>query len=844
MKTIFLKILVGIGLWLTSYAVAHAQCSSNCIDGPTTVFTSKYYDYWASPGGYWNPCCFAGTMPTIYNYDGEHIGFVINGPGSFYLYNSITSDYKFIIELPAPSPPNPPVVYQTQCGSVILTLGQSKPDNVDFFWINQQGAEVGSGDYYTATTSGNYYLQSRSHESDPVYGGNSGALYVAMPTRPVDGTITVNGRSSSDQMQTVYAGCPLNIKSYGGVEEPHYWASTNGGASWNIFADYGPGAGSYDFWYTPTTPGRYRFHLRNRTPVCGFCFEGRDGITCPTYPYVDVDVLPAATAGELVVNLGSPNACVQKNIPVELRGYSGKPYFNIWYQDTDGVLKKWNDYADMGFSFNFPPPQASPVWRFEAWTLDDCGHESPHVMSPPIGVWPTPGPPTNLHIDSLAQVVCQGRDVKMFGTPDLSFRPVLWYRTTSPSEVPMNVADPYGYTAGVQTGTLNSTTTFYATSYQVTNPGDGCESVRVPLQVSVTPKPVNPTITAAANTICFGDRVKITTSGGIGKPTYKWSSNSGNTWNSFGDNQSSATHAPGSVGTYLYKADNSNACGDCTPQTCSPNTISVTVMPRVGCIDRNYIVTNTVIGNNVTDLNAVNTLSIDLVNESVQYFDGLGRPIQNLVKQGSPNKVDIVTPVIYDNMGRETRKFLPIVTGTDGRFKSGVLDANNNYVGTTLYSNGAADNIPDDSRPFQETIFEPSPINRVVKTYGAGDSWKTTNDKPIQPLALVNVDGTGPNQERIINWQLDGSGQPIKSGSNSGFYLTGKLNIKSIKDENGRETREYVDVLGRTILKKVQAVDTPTLNDPNHWAQTYYIYDDRNNLVFVIPPEGVRALAP
>src|SRR5690606_15797661 len=61
------------------------------------------------------------------------------------------------------------------------------------------------------------------------------------------------------------------------------------------------------------------------------------------------------------------------------------------------------------------------------------------------------------------------------------------------------------------------------------------------------------------------------------------------------------------------------------------------------------------------------------------------------------------------------------------------------------------------------------------------------------------------------------------------------------KDEEGNEVREYTNKIGQVILKKVQAVDTSTidisLSNRNHWAQTYYVYDDLGNLRYVLPPE-------
>src|SRR5689334_16295883 len=49
--------------------------------------------------------------------------------------------------------------------------------------------------------------------------------------------------------------------------------------------------------------------------------------------------------------------------------------------------------------------------------------------------------------------------------------------------------------------------------------------------------------------------------------------------------------------------------------------------------------------------------------QSTLYVDGLGRPLQTVIKKGAlatnGTVKDIVSPVVYDEYGRETRKYLP-----------------------------------------------------------------------------------------------------------------------------------------------------------------------------------------
>src|SRR5690606_8104406 len=45
--------------------------------------------------------------------------------------------------------------------------------------------------------------------------------------------------------------------------------------------------------------------------------------------------------------------------------------------------------------------------------------------------------------------------------------------------------------------------------------------------------------------------------------------------------------------------------------------------------------------------------------ESITYFDGLGRAKQSISKQAGGNKQDIITPVVYDALGRQVLEYLP-----------------------------------------------------------------------------------------------------------------------------------------------------------------------------------------
>ena len=57
-------------------------------------------------------------------------------------------------------------------------------------------------------------------------------------------------------------------------------------------------------------------------------------------------------------------------------------------------------------------------------------------------------------------------------------------------------------------------------------------------------------------------------------------------------------------------------------------------------------------------------------------------------------------------------------------------------------------------------------------------------------------------------------------------------------DEHENKVIEYKDKQGLVILKKVQVEASPS-SGHDGWLCTYYIYDDLNQLRFVVPPKAI-----
>jgi RHS repeat-associated protein len=235
-------------------------------------------------------------------------------------------------------------------------------------------------------------------------------------------------------------------------------------------------------------------------------------------------------------------------------------------------------------------------------------------------------------------------------------------------------------------------------------------------------------------------------------------------------------------------------------------------------------------------------------NESIVYFDGLGRDIQSIGIKGSPLSKDVVQPKVYDKSGREFRTYLPFVSAeSNGAYKTVGFTSTGNYANN--FYNDASDNIADDVHPFSETTFEPSPLNRVLKQGAPGAAWQpdgNNNYGSTDRTMKYAYEFNSANEVRRWKYTSPTSLNPMGTVTGTGtnpYYAANELYKNKTKDEQHNEVIEYVDKEGRTVLKRVQAVSgNVAINDTNY-ASTYYVYDDFGNLVCVIPPEGSKLLA-
>ncbi|MDR2057209.1 MAG: DUF6443 domain-containing protein [Dysgonamonadaceae bacterium] len=204
----------------------------------------------------------------------------------------------------------------------------------------------------------------------------------------------------------------------------------------------------------------------------------------------------------------------------------------------------------------------------------------------------------------------------------------------------------------------------------------------------------------------------------------------------------------------------------------------------------------------------------------IQYFDGLGRPIEAVQKGITPSKADLVTYQEYDAFGRESKSWLPArAANNNGAF---VNFTNFQAKSSATYGNTTYNAVAD-AAPYSCLVYEPSPLNRVTQQFGPGMNWHN-NDKPVHTSYLTNTASFCPK----YTVSDDGTNATI---TRSGCYAAGELYVTEIKDEEGNTSYEAKDKLGQTVyIRQVNGADT---------QQTCYAYDSFGNLRAILSPLAV-----
>ena len=219
-------------------------------------------------------------------------------------------------------------------------------------------------------------------------------------------------------------------------------------------------------------------------------------------------------------------------------------------------------------------------------------------------------------------------------------------------------------------------------------------------------------------------------------------------------------------------------------------------------------------GNNYTAVRVYSKANGSDFYTDVTYYNGLGYPEQEIMIEGASDNMNLVQPIVYDEMMRaEAREYLPYPSADDtGRYIEDVLSAHQDF-----YHN--------DDRPFAENTFESGSSGRLLASQKPGVIYEEMSK--YASLKYGINDGSEGVLELRYNYA--DSSNPA-SVTKVGYYDEERLYYTMAVSEDNDTSYVFSDIFDKTILRR-------ELNDGiNH--DTYFIYDLKDSLVCVIQPEG------
>lgn len=229
--------------------------------------------------------------------------------------------------------------------------------------------------------------------------------------------------------------------------------------------------------------------------------------------------------------------------------------------------------------------------------------------------------------------------------------------------------------------------------------------------------------------------------------------------------------------------------------------------------------------------------SPNTVKQQIVFFDGLGRPVQEVGYQAAPNSQDMVQQILYDDFGREAKQYLP--------YSSGYLGAYHAQAATeqsTFYQAGGGGNLDylgnDAPYAFGETRHEASPLHRVLEQSAPGEQYRLASGHTLRTAyrsntALDAVRRLGISIRRSTRESED-TGGTLELYTSAPVYAANSLQVVTSYDQNDTKLEEFTDREGNVVLRRMFLGSTK--------VDTYYVYDARNLLRMVIQPKGVEIL--
>jgi len=407
-----------------------------------------------------------------------------------------------------------------------------------------------------------------------------------------------------------------------------------------------------------------------------------------------------------------------------------------------------------------------------------------------------------------------------------------------------------GTISGTATATVHWTSSFSGTVAiycTATNSYGSTPSYGYAVSVTPsTPAVVAGTISPASQTLSLGRSISTISvtgiSGGNGTYNYQWQSSIDNTnWTNITTAPNAASYSPGTAtGPVYYRLDITS--GSAAPAYTASSSVQINDCYQLNTAANpamNYVISNTIKQTGITSVTdaQINAMGVCDVNQTIQYVDGLGRPDETISVKASPAGKDIVQPVNYDQYGREPANYLPYPdesAAVSGSYRStAITDQASFYNNPASVGAPAVVAIPaiNGITPSYAAVnYELSPLDRPIEQGAPGASWQpATSGISGSGHTMATVYDNNTSQE-VIQWTMNSNGNGAYSQqSGATAYYTASMLIKTrVSDENGNTVIEYKDMKGHVVCKRAQ--------NGSKSLDTYYIYDDYDNLTYVVPP--------
>jgi RHS repeat-associated protein len=249
---------------------------------------------------------------------------------------------------------------------------------------------------------------------------------------------------------------------------------------------------------------------------------------------------------------------------------------------------------------------------------------------------------------------------------------------------------------------------------------------------------------------------------------------------------------------------------------------------RAQTTTENYISSRT-IRVKTTNASAVNSLSYNDAILSVDYIDGFGRVAQSVVSKGVPNATkDLVTPHQYNLQWQEEKNYLPYADATalGGGIKSNAIAAQ------SAFYNAGSTTIAQDAFPFSTKVLDGSALNRVLELSNPGAAWQIGGGHTSKMNYENNASGD------CLYWTLSGTNAGAYAAT---YYAANTLFKMKNTDADGKINYDYKDLNGNSLLMRQQK-DAVIVNEASSFNEVYYLYDNYNNLSYVIPPMAMQIM--